>query len=70
MATEFAPKYILRQKQGFICTNKDSIITILYAANEIAPQKLPLQKTIMKSIIIPMIKKILDLVCDDKIDAI
>lgn len=56
---------ILKEKQGFICTNKDTIINILKEANELIPQKLPLQKIIMRTIVIPLIQKLLDIVCKD-----
>ncbi len=56
---------ILKEKQGFICVNKETIIAILYEANEIIPAKLPFQKIVMKNIIIPLIRKLLDIVCND-----
>jgi hypothetical protein len=58
----------LKSNQSFVCENKQTIIEILYAANEIIPQKLPFQKIIIKNIIIPAIDKLLQIVCYDKLD--
>jgi hypothetical protein len=59
---------ILQENKNFICANKDTISGILGGVVELLPSKLPLQKFILKYVILPAIKKLLDLVCGDKLD--
>lgn len=58
----------IKKNESFICENRFIIIEILKEANEILPQKLPFQKMVMKNIIIPLIDKILQLVCVGNLD--
>jgi hypothetical protein len=67
MSKEVAIK-VLQENKKFICQNKETIIGILSGAVELLPSKLPLQKFILKYVILPAIKKLLDLVCGDKLD--
>jgi hypothetical protein len=58
----------IRKNENFICENRKTIIEIIKEINEILPQKLPLQRIIMRIIIIPMIDKILQIVCVGNLD--